>query len=731
MGPEFDDSNDGSGNGPAGQTEDIDNTSYYEEMDYSEPEDMEGGEPDRKNNNNNERTDDRRSVGEWLKEKLTISNIYKAFSFPFVFVAHLIHDIGRAIIFGDSLGSKPINLVNQAEKESKAEDIKKKLNEKSPAEREKEELQDDVPAKEKRDPNKESDEQVQEKEKKESIDSLNSACMRLFGQSPNSFNLSNELGIEMNTDGRSKDGHKILTIGDDKIPVTQQNIRNMEKKVFESVYKNDKYVHSDKQVNVEIESKGSVITTKLSPSEQTQAYISAAVKSCIVGCAFKLSLAEEPNSKSPYCHLYLGRDKDGNTVSMSSVYDKENGTISFRIEEGELSHEVGKIPAESIIHGDQKENLGSYAFGVCEGVYEKCGEKYFHTIDSSAKAMDKKYERKYDNTRSNPVEEVSKENGETKASSYNGEDKKTQAANENTQPPYIPDWLKKPHKREQRTEQKAGKNFHGSSEHIENTSRKPEPESVSKKPEPEPASKKPETEPAPKKTAFELAEIVGKKETAPELIDSIVKENPYAAAIGVCAAKNSNTRSDTLGVLAEKGNDRVKQEVAANKNTEPGVLEKLALCNNSNVQIQVARNPSTPPDVLTLLSNNESQYVRAEVACNKHTPTEVLEHLASVNDGCGGYVRKVAEKTLNDMTIANDQRDADVNLTDFANACNNESSRTEKEGNLEKNNFINEDVLDDLEEDVQQETGDVESAQSNDAQDIDELNEPDEEDLDL
>lgn len=54
--------------------------------------------------------------------------------------------------------------------------------------------------------------------------------MRLFGQSPNSFNISNELGIEMNTDGRSKDGHKILTIGDDKIPVTQQNIRNIEKK---------------------------------------------------------------------------------------------------------------------------------------------------------------------------------------------------------------------------------------------------------------------------------------------------------------------------------------------------------------------------------------------------------------------------------------------------------------------------------------------------------------------
>lgn len=83
------------------------------------------------------------------------------------------------------------------------------------------------------------------------------------------------------------------------------------------------------------------------------------------------------------------------------------------------------------------------------------------------------------------------------------------------------------------------------------------------------------------------------------------------------------------------------------------------------------------------------------------------------------------------MTIANDQRDADVNLTDFANACNNESSRTEKEGDLEKKDFINEDMLDDLEEDVQQETGDVESAQSSDAQDIDELNEPDEEDLDL
>lgn len=209
-----------------------------------------------------------------------------------------------------------------------------------------------------------------------------------------------------------------------------------------------------------------------------------------MGCAFKLSLAEEPNPKSPYCHLYLGRDKDGNTVSMSSVYDKENGTISFRIEEGELSHEVGKIPAESIIHGDQKENLGSYAFGVCEGVYGKCGEKYFHTIDSSAKAMDKKYERKYDNTRSNPVEEVSKENGETKASSYNGEDKKTQTANENIQPPHIPEWLKKPHKREQQVDQKVDKNVHGSSEHIENTSKTPEPETVSKKPESKPTPKK-------------------------------------------------------------------------------------------------------------------------------------------------------------------------------------------------------------------------------------------------
>lgn len=687
MGPEFDDSNDGSGNGPAGQTEDIDNTSYYEEMD--EAEDAEEI-PDRENKTDNERSDERKSAGEWLKEKLTISNIYKAFSFPFVFVAHLIHDIGRAIIFGDSLGSKPINLVNQAEKESKADEIKKKLNEKNTAEHENEELQSDAPEKVKADLNKEPDEQVHGKENRASVDSLNSACMRLFGQSPNSFNLSNELGIKMDTDDRAKDGRKVLTIGDDKIPITQQNLRNLEKKVFDSVYKNDKYIHSNKQIDVEIESKGAIVATKISPSRQTQAYISAAVKSCIVGCAFKLSLEEEPNLKSPYCHLNLGRDKDGNTVSMSSIYDKENNTISFRIEEGELSHEVGKIPADSIVNGDQGRNLESYAFEVCEGVYDNCGERYFHTIDSSAKAMNKKYERKYDESRSNPVEDVSKENSDFK----------------------IPEWLKKPHKREQQTEQKVDKNIHSNSERIEDT------------------PKKTVSEPAPKKTVSELAEIVSKKETAPELIDSIVKENPYSAAIGVCAAKNSNTRSDTLGFLAEKGNDRVKQEVAANKNTEPDVLESLALYNNSNVQIQVAKNPSTSPDVLASLSNNESQYVRAEVASNKHTPTEVLEHLASVNDGCSGYVRRIAEKTLDDMSITNDQRDADVNLADFANACNDESSRTENE-ELQKPNFTNEDILNDLEEDVQQENGDAESTQSGNTQSVDELNEPDEEDLDL
>jgi 3-methyladenine DNA glycosylase AlkC len=90
-------------------------------------------------------------------------------------------------------------------------------------------------------------------------------------------------------------------------------------------------------------------------------------------------------------------------------------------------------------------------------------------------------------------------------------------------------------------------------------------------------------------------------------------------------AKNPNTPSEVLKVLATDENSYVRYCVAKNPNTPSEVLKVLATDENYTVRYWVARNPNTLVEVLKVLATDEDFYVRYMVAQNPNFKKQTIE----------------------------------------------------------------------------------------------------------
>ena len=94
-------------------------------------------------------------------------------------------------------------------------------------------------------------------------------------------------------------------------------------------------------------------------------------------------------------------------------------------------------------------------------------------------------------------------------------------------------------------------------------------------------------------------------------------------------AKNLNTSSETLQILATDKNSGVRYWVARNPNTSTETLQSLATDEDFHVRWYVAKNPNTSTETLKTLATDEDSYVRCCVAENPNTSPEVLQSLAT------------------------------------------------------------------------------------------------------
>lgn len=149
--------------------------------------------------------------------------------------------------------------------------------------------------------------------------------------------------------------------------------------------------------------------------------------------------------------------------------------------------------------------------------------------------------------------------------------------------------------------------------------------------------------------------------TMGEGLDPVPKNVLYAFAnvprniVKTNVAKNPNTSSEALNVLAEDTdyfvlmyvtkhnnvtteilnkvygkttNGTVMGILAESAKTSPEVFSKLAQHDQISIVTKVAKNPICPPEVLAELSKSNIGEVRVEVAKNPNTPVEVLKFLS-------------------------------------------------------------------------------------------------------
>lgn len=412
MGPEFDDYNDGSANGTAGEREDIDNTTYENEEEYEKRYEEEYmNEPDKEQSSSTndsgfsskkktketeqEQTNEETGEGEnkpskiksFLKKIFTAENIWSALLAPFMFINAAV----RAIIFGDSLTSKQLNMKDVADKRKTAKDIDNKSKEKNGEQQQKDEA----------DPKQETEQEAeQETEQKKTrdkatTDRMNSACMRIFGQGIGKLNIAKELDLNMSADEREVNGHKVIKIGNDKIAVVKANIRDLEKKIFSSVFKVDNNIYSKVKMELDVTppARGKV---RMPVEKDMQAYVSAAIKSCMIGCALKRALGEGENPSAAYCDVSLADTKDG-SVHICADFDEKNGVMRFYVENEENRYSLGEIPAEALVNGNPDIHLGVFAKQLCEEMYRHGDSKDLRMVMDQAKAVNKRIGRSFEN----------------------------------------------------------------------------------------------------------------------------------------------------------------------------------------------------------------------------------------------------------------------------------------------------------------------------------------------
>ena len=676
MGPEFDDYNDGSANGTAGEIEDIDNTTYENEEEYEKRYEEEyTNEPDKEQSSSTddsffssnkrtkeaeqEQTNEETGEGEknpskiksFLKKIFTAENIWSALLVPFMFINAAV----RAIIFGDSLTGKQLNMKDVADKRKTAKDIDNKSKRKTGEQQQKDET----------DPKQETEQEAeQETEQKKTrdkatTDRMNSACMRIFGQGIGKLNIAKELDLNMSADEREVNGHKVIKIGNDKIAVVKANIRDLEKKIFSSVFKVDNNIYSKVKMELDVTppARGKV---KMPVEKDMQAYVSAAIKSCMIGCALKRALGEGENPSVAYCDVSLADTKDG-SVHICADFDEKKGIMEFYVENDDVRYKLGEIPADALVNGDPNIHLGVFAKQLCEELYSRGNSKDLRMIMDQAKAVNKRVGRSFEND--------ARENRETD---------KTEPRRER-EPEAEP---KSEPKTESRTEEKTA-------EGNESKEARQETSKSEKTKEPEREQRKEGKER--NKGIFSKArdmmeERSAKKETKKFLeeysklsyvSETITNLSPRALEMITDAAVTGNIKNSTelLSYVVKMpgatqyvydkavafSDPYVNAQMANSSMTPQGVLDALvhderAVKSTPDLQKVIARNPNTSTETLDSMAEinhaaSVSFEVAREIAKNPNTSTETLDKLATDKR----YIKDIASRDIKDHCLGREQ----------------------------------------------------------------------------
>lgn len=130
-------------------------------------------------------------------------------------------------------------------------------------------------------------------------------------------------------------------------------------------------------------------------------------------------------------------------------------------------------------------------------------------------------------------------------------------------------------------------------------------------------------------------------------------------------ARDVNTPSERLAMLAKDEDENVRRSVAGNPSTPPEALTMLAKDKEVEIRFYVARNHNTPSEILTMLAKDEDEDVRRSVAENTNTQPEALAILAKDEEE---NIRRVVAKKPNTPpeVLATLVHDEDERVREFA-----------------------------------------------------------------
>lgn len=600
MGPEFDDYNDGSANGAAGEREDIDNTTYGNEEEYEkEYEEEYTNEPD-KEQETEEGEKKPSKIKSFLKKIFTAENIWSALLVPFMFINAAV----RAIIFGDSLTGKQLNMKDVADKRKMAKDIDNKSKGKTGEQQQKDETG----------PKQEAEQEAEQKKTRDkaTTDRMNSACMRIFGQGIGKLNIAKELDLNMNADEREVNGHKVIKIGNDKIAVIKANIRDLEKKIFSSVFKVDNNIYSKVKMELDVmpPARGKV---RMPVEKDMQAYVSAAIKSCMIGCALKRALGEGENPSAAYCDVSLADTKDG-SVHICADFDEKKEIMEFYVENDDVRYKLGEIPADALVNGDSNIHLGVFAKQLCEELYSHGNSKDLRMIMDQAKAVNKRIGRSFDND--------ARENRETDKT-----EPKTEPRRER-EPEAEP---KSEPKTESKTEEKTA-------EENENKEARQETSKSEKTKGPEREQRKESKER--NKGIFSKARDMMEERGAKKETKRFLEEYSKLSYVSETIANLSPRTLEMVTDAAVTGNVKNPTELLSYVVKMPGatqyVYDKAVAFSDPYVNAQMANSSMTPQGVLDALVHDERAVkstpdLQKMIARNPNTSTETLDSMAEIN----------------------------------------------------------------------------------------------------
>jgi HEAT repeat protein len=125
----------------------------------------------------------------------------------------------------------------------------------------------------------------------------------------------------------------------------------------------------------------------------------------------------------------------------------------------------------------------------------------------------------------------------------------------------------------------------------------------------------------------EIRNAVARNPNAPEALLTLLSKDKVSY-VRSSVASNPNAPEALLTLLSKDKNERVRRDVASNPNTPEPLLTLLSKHKNEYVRRDVASNPNTPEALLTLLSKDENRDIRNAVARNPNAPEALLTLLS-------------------------------------------------------------------------------------------------------